>query len=194
MGSVYKEYPSTVFFGAVILLFYVLQIVTLWFFGSSTHDYLFVLESDNVFDVWTWFTSVFAHSPYSLYHILGNSIVLAFFAPVVEKLIGSKQFAILFVVSGVLAGLGQILLATGTTGVVGASGALLAVLGVLTMHKPRMTVYLYFLIPLPLWLLTIGFAGFSVFGVVAGIGNVAHGAHLIGLVIGILYGQVQKDN
>jgi membrane associated rhomboid family serine protease len=195
MGYLSGETKVTKIIGVTIIVVYLLQLLTLEFFGQNVHNLLFVLKSSSILHIWTWFTSIFAHSPYSIYHIIGNGIVLVFFAPVVERLIGSRQFAVLFVVSGVLAGLGQILLATvmGTAGVsvLGASGALLAVLGVLTVYEPQMTVYLYFLIPLPLWLLTIGFAGFSVLGLVAGIGNVAHGAHIIGLVIGFIYAYTQ---
>ncbi len=161
---------------------------------------LFVLSSEHVFYVWTWVTSVFAHSRVSFLHIVGNSIVLYFFGPLVERYVGSKKFAALFVVSGALAGLGHVgaslLLSPGVpTAVLGASGAVFAVLGVLTVLNPDLKIYLYFLIPIPLWLFTIGFALLSVVWFIepataqaTGQGNVAHFAHLVGLVIGLAYG------
>ena len=159
---------------------------------------LFVLQSSHVAYVWTWFTSIFAHGGF--YHIVGNSIVLYFFGPLVERYVGSRKFALLFLVSGALAGLGHVgsslLISPGIpTAVLGASGAVFAVLGVLTVLNPDMKIYLYFLIPVPLWLFTIGFALLSVVFFVrpstasaVGQGNVAHFAHLVGLVIGLAYG------
>jgi hypothetical protein len=66
---------------------------------------------------------------------------------------------------------------------------------VLTVLNPNLKVYLYFVIPMPLWVLTFGFAAFSLvagFGAANGVGalggNVAHFAHLVGLVVGLAYG------
>jgi hypothetical protein len=71
----------------------------------------------------------------------------------------------------------------------------MGVLGVLTVLNPNLKVYLYFIIPMPLWVLTFGFAAFSLvagFGVAGGVGalggNVAHFAHLVGLLVGLAYG------
>ncbi|MFB6131571.1 MAG: rhomboid family intramembrane serine protease [Salinigranum sp.] len=160
---------------------------------------LFVLRSTHIEYVWTWFTAIFAHGGFM--HIFFNSIVLYFFGPLVERYIGSKKFAALFLVAGAASGLGQVLtsmlLAPGVpSGVIGASGAIMAVLGVLTVLNPSLRIYLYFLIPIPLWLFTLGFAAISVLFFVspgaasaAGMGNVANLAHLVGLVIGLAYGQ-----
>jgi len=100
-----------------------------------------------------------------------------------------------------LAGLAQIGISIGmgatVGGVVGASGALLAIMGVLTVLNPGLRVYLYFFIPMPLWVLTFGFAAYSVLvgaGQVGGGGNVAHWAHLAGLAIGLAYGQYIKGD
>ena len=166
--------------------------------GGPLWDAAFVLSSANPEYVWTWVTSVFSHGGFT--HIVFNSIALYFFGPVVERRLGFKRFTALFLLAGVLAGLAQIgagmLLAPGDpTGVVGASGAIMAVMGVLTVLRPNLKVYLYFFIPMPLWVLTIGFAALSVlWGLSAapGGGNAANWAHLAGLVIGFAYGGVVK--
>ena len=163
--------------------------------GPGAFETIFVLRSDAITRVWTWLTSVFSHSPANFFHILFNSIVLYFFGPVVEDRVGSKRFVGLFLISGVLAGLAQVgtalVLGEGATGVLGASGAIAAVMGVLTVLRPNLRIYLYFVIPMPLWIATLLFAGWSVVASSAGgigAGNVAQIAHLAGLGVGLLYG------
>ena len=104
----------------------------------------------------------------------------------------------LFIVSGVIAGFSQIIataLAGDPTPVLGASGAALAILGVLTILNPSLKVYLYFLLPMPLWVLTIGFLLLSlVIAVFGGFGyqQIGHIAHIVGIVIGLGYGIYAK--
>jgi len=169
-------------------------------FGADpTWEAIFVLMSDHPEYVWTWVTSVFAHGGF--YHIAINSIVIYFFGQLVEDYIGSQKFAALFLVSGAVAGLGQIALQLiqnpgAIAGVVGASGAGLAIMGVLTILNPGLRVYIYFILPVPLWAVTGFYALISVLGIVgpslAG-ANVANAAHLIGLAIGLVYGYRVKD-
>ncbi len=168
---------------------------------------LFTINTHEPLAVWTWVTSVFAHGGFG--HIVLNSIVLYFFGPVVEKRIGSAKLVGLFVAAGALAGLAQVGAAllthpawygeplTGATGsaVLGASGAIAALMGVLTVLNPNLRIYLYFVLPMPLWLATLLFAGYSIFvSSVGGIGagGVAQLAHLAGLGIGLLYGAKLK--
>ncbi|MFP4531013.1 MAG: rhomboid family intramembrane serine protease, partial [Halodesulfurarchaeum sp.] len=130
---------------------------------------------------------------------LFNSIVLYFFGPLVERKVGSKNFALLFVGSGVVAGLAQVLVAAamgGAAPVLGASGAIMALMGVLTVLNPNLRIYIYFILPMPLWVATALFAAYSVFmsslgGI--GAGGVAQLAHLAGLGIGLLYGLYLKQ-
>jgi hypothetical protein len=166
--------------------------------SPSLYRAVFVLTPGNIEYVWTWVTAMFAHGGFG--HIALNSIALYFFGPVVERYLDTRRFTALFFGAGILAGLAQVgatLLTTGPggPGVVGASGAIMGVLGVLTVLNPNLKVYLYFVIPMPLWVLTFGFAAFSIvagFGAAGGIGalsgNVAHFAHLVGLLVGLAYG------
>ncbi|WP_135829071.1 rhomboid family intramembrane serine protease [Halorussus halobius] len=160
---------------------------------------LFVLRSDHLARVWTWFTSIFAHNGFG--HIFVNSIVLYFFGPVVERRIGTKRFTMLFLAAGAVAGLAQVgvyaLLnpVAPPTGVIGASGAVAAVLGLLTVLNPNLTIYLYFILPMPLWVATGLFVAYSVFVSAAGgigAGGVAQLAHLMGVAIGLAYGAKLK--
>lgn len=163
--------------------------------GSDLWLTLFTLNPAHPLYVWTWVTSIFSHG--GIGHIMMNGIVLFFFGPIVERNIGSKKFTALFLVSGIAAGFAQIgigYLLGNTVPLLGASGAIMAVMGLLTVLNPKLRVYLYFIIPVPLWILTIGYAGISVFGFLSGFGaGVAHLAHLAGLIIGLVYGQHVKS-
>lgn len=161
--------------------------------GSPTWRRVFVLSSENPEYVWTWVTSIFSHGGFG--HIVVNSIVLYFFGPIVERRVGTPKFVALFLFAGIAAGLAQVgtaIIAGETSAVLGASGAIMAIMGVLTVLNPHLRVYLYFILPLPLWFLTLGFALYSVFIAIGGgigAGGVAHLAHLTGLVIGLAYGE-----
>jgi len=193
---------SYVFLGAMWITFALQFFVFPLLLGAGPRSELwravFVLTPANPEYVWTWVTSIFAHGGFT--HIAFNSIALYFFGPVVEQYLDTKRFTALFFGAGIIAGLAQVfstLLTVGAfgSGVVGASGAIMGVLGVLTVLNPNLKVYLYFIIPMPLWVLTFGFAAFSIvagFGAASGVGltggNVAHLAHLAGLLIGLVYG------
>lgn len=151
---------------------------------------LFVLDSTWPTKPWTLLTSVFAHGGFS--HILFNGIVLFFFGPLLEKRIGSRRFLYLVLAGGVLAGLAQITFYSTflgqESGVLGISGALMAVMGALTVLGPRIKVLIFFIIPAPLWALTIGYAALDTLGFFAQSGGIAHLAHLTGLALGLFVG------
>ncbi len=179
---------------------YILQLSVLVLFNTNVHDLLFVLQANNIEHFWTIITSIFSHSPTNIMHIIGNGIILLFFGKILEQHIGSRNFLYLFIFSGAIAGLAQIslnvILGTPEIGVLGASGAILGILGALTIYNPNMKVYLYFIVPIPLWMITIGYVFLSIVGIVSMgsvMGNVAHTAHIVGLFIGLLYGYKTKD-
>jgi len=99
-----------------------------------------------------------------------------------------------------LAYVGVLVLGAATLGPggLGASGAGLAIMGFLSVINPNLRVYLWFLIPVPIWVITIFYFGTSVVGItgyegtLVG-GNVAHMAHLAGLLAGLVYGMRMKD-
>jgi len=198
MGA-FRGNMTYVFLGLMWITF-AAQFAVLYTAGGGLFDDLFVLSAANLLDgnVWTVLTSVFAHSPGGFFHIAGNSIALYFFGPLVERYLGSKRFAALFLVTGMVAGLAQIgtgLLLGGplAAGVYGASGAIMAIMGFLSIVNPNLKVMLLIPpIPLKIRTITLLYAALSVFGVLAG-GNVigiAHAAHLSGLVLGVLYASV----
>ncbi len=197
----------TYVFLALMGITFVLQGVVQVIAGPRVHDALFVLKATHPEYVWTWFTSIFAHG--GIGHLVGNAIVIFFFGRIVERYVGTKQYTMLFLGAGALAALGQIAIMIAQNpallgadyvpwaGVVGASGAGLAIMAVLTVLNPDLRVYLYFLIPVPIWVIT-GFYFLLSIGGVFGIATplsgqgIADGAHLIGLVIGLWYGNRVK--
>lgn len=187
---------ATYLFLALMWLTFLAQLIVRQFGSAGLFELLFLLTTRNPEYLWTWVTAVFAHG--GIGHIVVNSIVLYFFGPIVERRVGTRAFAALFLGAGMLAGLAQIAtaLALGeTSAVLGASGAIMAIMGVLTVLNPQLRVYLYFILPVPLWLLTMGFAAYSVFIAIGGgigAGGVAHLAHLVGLVVGLGYGERLK--
>ncbi|MFW5965217.1 MAG: rhomboid family intramembrane serine protease [Halodesulfurarchaeum sp.] len=195
----YVRRNMTYVFLAIIWLVFPLEFVALALGGSELFTVIFTLNTENVLYVYPWVTSIFSHSPTGFMHILFNSIVLYFFGPLVERKVGTKNFALLFVGSGVVAGLAQVLAATamgGSAPVLGASGAIMALMGVLTVLNPNLRIYIYFILPMPLWVATALFAGYSVLASTAGgigYGGVAQLAHLAGLGIGLLYGYYLKQ-
>ncbi|WP_254863772.1 rhomboid family intramembrane serine protease [Halovivax gelatinilyticus] len=166
----------------------------------ETYRSIFVLTPQNPEYAWTWVTSIFAHG--GLIHIAFNSIVIFFFGPLLARYLRDRQFWALFLGAGILAGLAQIMIQISEGGygllgggVVGASGGALAILGVITVLHPQLRVYFMFFIPMPLWILTVGFAAISLLlvgGGGAGAGGIAHAAHLVGLVVGFAVGEYIK--
>ena len=188
-----------VFLGLMFVTFGFQTIVFPLFLGAPIGSPLwraaFVISPLHPEYVWTWITSIFAHG--GLGHLLVNAIVIYFFGRLVEQYVGSRDFTLLFLGSGILAGLAQIgfgILQNDPTGALGASGAALAILGVLTVLNPNLRVYLYFLLPIPIWVLTAGYVAISVAGALGTpiIPGVADVAHLVGLLVGLVYGQHVK--
>jgi hypothetical protein len=70
---------------------------------------------------------------------------------------------------------------------VGASGGVMAVLAVFIWYFPRQTVLIYGVLPVPAWALGILYFFSDIRGAAAGVGNVAHVAHIAGATFGLLY-------
>jgi len=187
----------TFYFLSIMAITYVLEFVVIGASGGDGFRNAFVLDSTWTAKPWTLVTSVFAHDPFNFFHILLNGMVLFFFGPLLERRIGSRRFLWLFVTGGALAGLAQVFLYTtflqSESGVVGASGALFAVLGVLVVLGPRLSVLIFFVVPAPLWALMLFYAGWDILGLMAQTGNIAHVAHLAGLVLGLVVGKRLRE-
>ena len=134
---------------------------------------------------WTILTAMFVHADFS--HILLNMLTLYFFGTLCLQLIDKKWFLLVYFVGGIVGNLLFLLIGPMYSAAVGASGAIFALGGVLAMMRPKLRVYLYFLIPMPLWLGII--IGFLLTAFVAGI---AWQAHLGGLAVGLIVGFILR--
>lgn len=142
---------------------------------------------------WQFLTYQFLHGGFA--HLILNVLFLDSIGPVLETTLGRWRFLVLYLVSGALGGLVQLLggaLSQKFFGhpVVGASAGLcglLAALGAI-YAEDRIQVRILFIIPVTLkakfLLLAAGLI--SIAGVIFPLGNVAHLAHLGGLVGGLL--------
>jgi hypothetical protein len=73
------------------------------------------------------------------------------------------------------------------TRVIGASGAILALLTVYAYYYPHRKILLFFILPVNIRVVVIGYALFSLFGSIAPHGIVAHLTHLGGILVAIAY-------
>ena len=136
---------------------------------------------------WTLVTSIFLHAGFL--HLFVNGLVLFSFGPILEMRIGRKRFLWIFLGSGIIAGAAQLLVLPPDIIILGASGAILGALGTLTVLAPRLPVLLFFFIPMPLWVVSLGFGVLSAILAFFTIGgSIAHMAHLVGLIVGFIYG------
>jgi membrane associated rhomboid family serine protease len=143
---------------------------------------------------WTLVTHIFLHSTQHFQHFLFNMLFFVFFGPVLERKIGSSKFLMVFFISGIVAGIGwSITTSNPFVAVVGASGALSGIFATLAVLMPRMKVYLFFFIPLEMWLTVILFALID-FAMMGSGDMIAHTAHLSGLFFGLFVGMLLKGS
>jgi membrane associated rhomboid family serine protease len=108
------------------------------------------------------------------------------FGSEVERILGVRRFLTLYFTAGIFAGICCCVF-TPWTPILGASGAIFAIEVAFAMYFPNTTVIFYFF-PVKAKYLVMIFAGITIFNcVVPKGGNVAHFAHLGGLVYGFLF-------
>lgn len=207
----FKVLPTVVKNLLIINVLMYLATITLERFGIDLTNILglhFFKASD--FRIYQFVTYMFMHANFT--HLFFNMFALWMFGNTLENLWGSQRFLLYYMVCGLGAGLCQELVqyieytttlaeyATVNTGsqiipmadylnmmnTVGASGAIYGLLLAFGMMFPDSRIYLYFLVPIKAKWFVIGYAVVELLSGLGGHDNVAHFAHLGGMLFGLI--------
>ena len=207
----FRVLPTIVKHLLIINVLMFLAYIALTRFHIDLNDILglhFFKASD--FRIYQLVTYMFMHGTFG--HLFFNMFALWMFGNTLENIWGSKRFLLFYMVCGIGAGLCQELVqyiqyATSlaqyetvnmggriismdsylnmmTT--VGASGAIYGLLLAFGMMFPDSRIYLYFLFPIKAKWFVIGYAVLELILGFQGVDNVAHFAHLGGMLFGLL--------
>ena len=147
--------------------------------------------------VWELFTYMFLHGGFM--HLFFNMFGLLMFGPDLERWWGSRNFTKYYLITGVGAGVVQVLTAYLFPGggpypaylipTIGASGAIFGVLVAFGMAFPERTVLLFLIVPVSARTMVIifGLLELTMALQYQGGGGVARFAHLGGMLVGYLY-------
>jgi membrane associated rhomboid family serine protease len=148
-------------------------------------------------EVWRLLTYAFLHSTTSFYHIFFNMLFLWWFGSELERMYGPKEFLTFYLVSAVVGGLAEVafyLVSRDNTPGLGASGAVTALLVLFALHFPHQRILVFFMVPVPIWLLVVFQISWDTFDVLNGFRDLRATAgivHLSGALFGFLYHQQQ---
>lgn len=160
----------------IIVAVFILQLAYL-----PLTDSFKLVSSDALARPWILVTAIFLHAGFA--HLLFNGLGLAMFGSILEEVVGSTRFLAIFIAAGIFS---SIVSAFFYPSVLGASGAIFGVIGALTVLRPTITVWVYY-IPMPLYVAAIVWAAADFFGFIMPTG-VANAGHLSGLAAGIAAG------
>jgi membrane associated rhomboid family serine protease len=160
-------------------------------FAESTSAVTQALELDGAAvlrgEVWRLLTYAFLHSLQNPWHILINMLLLWWLGSAVEDLYGRKEFLAVYLTGALFGGLAFFVTKPGGI-CVGASGAVSAVAVIFACHYPFRTVLLFFVIPMPMWLLVTLFVAQDLIVLLLRVDTqVAVAGHLGGAAFGFLY-------
>lgn len=162
------------------ILVFIMQLV----FPSTTG--LILLDQNSFSQPWRFLTAIFAHGGAG--HLLYNIFALALFGSILEYNIGSRKFALIFFVTGIVA---NIIAVNFYPSSLGASGAIFGVIGAIVVLRPSLVVWAFGL-PMPMFVAGILWAAGDIIGIFVP-SNVGNIAHLAGMAIGLLFGAVYRN-
>ena len=142
--------------------------------------------------IWQFVTYMFVHDPGAISHLLFNMFALFIFGHQVERRMGSREFLLYYLLTGILAGLFSFLVYWFTgfylTALMGASGAIFAVQLAFATLFPGSVIYIWGILPLRAPVMVLGFTAIELFSSIFRSGSgVAHLTHLAGFGFGWLY-------
>ena len=160
----------------IILTVFVLQNI----FPFYTDNFA-LISSRLLQQPWSVVTYIFLHA--NLNHVFSNLFSLVLFGFILEKIVGPRNFLLVFFSSGIFAGIASLFF---YPSVIGASGAIFGIMGVLSVIRPKMLV-IAFGIPIPMIVAVIIWAALDLGGVFYP-SSIANIGHLAGLGAGIIVG------
>ncbi len=147
------------------------------FYGFATHP-------------WSVFTSIFSH--FGFMHFLFNMIFLYFAGQMFLQFFSGKRLLYTYIFGGIFGGLVHLGLSYALpmyinhyNPVVGASGAIMAIFIALAVYKPKLSVYLYGILKVPMFALALFFV-LKDFLSIGESDNIAHFVHLGGALFGFM--------
>ncbi len=158
----------------------------------------FKLDSTKVLhgQIWRLVTCGFCHARQDIFHILFNMLFLFWFGSRLEDRYGSREFAAFYFFALLASSFAYIALDLYTATMVpaiGASGAVWGVVALYALLYPHETIRIYFLFPVPIWLMAVIYFAYDIHPVLLSLSGetvrtgVAHAAHVGGAVFGFLY-------
>ncbi|MDZ4200317.1 MAG: rhomboid family intramembrane serine protease [Kiritimatiellia bacterium] len=137
---------------------------------------------------WQPLTYLFLHA--NLTHLAMNMLGLYFMGPDTERTLGSRRFLFLYLFSGILGGIGFVLL-NASAPCIGASGAVYGILAAFAALYPnrRVTFLLFPFISFRAWTLALVYGAIEFLSALNSEhgGGIAHSAHLAGGLAGWIY-------
>jgi uncharacterized protein len=134
---------------------------------------------------WTYVTSIFLHASFE--HLFFNMFALFVFGTYLETRVSPSKYLTVFFAAGILGNVAYLL--TDPTSIipgVGASGAIYGIMGMLAMLYPGLIVYVFYA-PMPI-IVAAGLWFILEFTGLFTPSDIAHQAHLAGLLLGAAYG------
>ncbi|TFG65141.1 MAG: rhomboid family intramembrane serine protease [Spirochaetales bacterium] len=138
---------------------------------------------------WQVVTYMFAHA--NMTHILFNMLGLFFFGMQLERRMGSTEFILFYLLTGMLAGVFSLIVYTASGSnvwLLGASGAVFAVLLGFATYFPDARIFIFGIFPIKAPYLVLGYTAIELVSQLFGRGTgVAHLTHLAGFGFALLY-------
>ncbi|QSH41037.1 rhomboid family intramembrane serine protease [Lentisphaerota bacterium ZTH] len=184
--------PGRIGLGSNSVVYWLIGINVIFFLMIPLNSELFSRLAMSSFGIkagmyWQIITAMFLHGGFT--HILFNMWGLYLFGTLIAPRMGTVRFLLMYFISGISGNLLWLLFNWNSPyPVVGASGALFGVLIATAMLEPnREFIMLFFPMPMKCKTLVMVYAVLEIFLELRGGGNVAHLAHLGGLVGGYIY-------
>lgn len=170
-------------------IFVITILVSLLAFSNPNIYDRFMLTPSNVYhgrNVYTIITSGLIHKDWM--HLFFNMLSYYFFAFALEAQLGHWQFGLLYVGSLILSDLPTVAKNKDNYGYrsLGASGAVSAVIFSAILFNPRSTIYLYYIIPIPIVLFGVLYLVYCYYASKYSRDAINHDAHLFGALSGIM--------